>query len=185
MPRAWQRIVAHALGSLGMPSDELAGAVAAHFAAERRHVMQLFPEARTTLERLRERGIPLGLVTNGDATQQRYKIERHDLARYFDVMVIEGEFGTGKPDEAVYRHALVTLGVEPAEACMVGDNLDFDVEGARRLGIAGVWVDRLRTGVPPGSVARPDHVIASLTDLLPLAERERLHRPMPPSTHSG
>jgi putative hydrolase of the HAD superfamily len=165
MPRAWQRIVAHALEGLGSPSDELAAAVAARFAADRHQVMELFPEARPTLERLRARGIPLGLITNGDASQQRYKIERHDLARYFDVMVIEGEFGAGKPDEAVYRHALDALGAEPGHTCMVGDNLDFDVEGARRVGIAGVWVDRARTGLPPGSTARPDHVIASLTDL--------------------
>lgn len=168
MPRAWRRIVAHALESLGAANDELAGAIAAHFLADRRQVMQLFPEARATLEHLRERRIPLGLITNGDATQQRYKIERHDLARYFDVMVIEGEFGAGKPDAAVYRHALDALGAEPADACMVGDHLDYDVEGARRVGITGVWVDRARTGLPAGSAARPDHVIASLTDLFAL-----------------
>ena len=60
---------------------------------------------------------------------------------------------------------LDALGAEPGHTCMVGDNLDFDVEGARRVGIAGVWVDRARTGLPPGSTACPDHVIASLTDL--------------------
>ena len=38
--------------------------------------------------------------------QQRDKIERHRLAGFFDVIVIEGEFGAGKPDEVVYRHAL-------------------------------------------------------------------------------
>jgi putative hydrolase of the HAD superfamily len=168
MPRAWRRIVTHALESLGRVNDDLAETIAAHFLADRRQVMRLFPEARPTLQRLRERGIPLGLVTNGDATQQRFKIERHDLARYFDVMVIEGEFGAGKPDEAVYRHALHALDAEPADACMVGDNLEYDVEGARRIGIAAVWVDRARAGLPPGSTARPDHVIASLTDLFAL-----------------
>jgi putative hydrolase of the HAD superfamily len=165
MPRAWQRIVAHALESLQAPGDELAAAVAAHFAAHRREVMQLFPEARLTLEHLRARGMPLGLVTNGDATQQRYKIERHDLACYFDVMIIEGEFGAGKPDEIVYRHALDVLGAEPSEACMVGDNLEQDVEGARRVGIHAVWIDRPRAGLPTGSTARPDRIISSLTEL--------------------
>ena len=168
MPRAWQRIVAHALQSLGMTSDDLAEAVAGRFATDRHQVMQLFPEARGTLERLRAQGVTLGLVTNGDANQQRYKIDRHDLARYFDVMVIEGEFGAGKPDEAVYRHALDALRAKPEETWMVGDNLDFDVEGARQVGIAGVWIDRARAGLPPGSTARPDHVIASLTDLFAL-----------------
>jgi putative hydrolase of the HAD superfamily len=176
MPRAWRRIVAHALDSLGAANDELAEAIAGHFSVDRRQVMRLFPEARAILECLRERGIPLGLVTNGDAIQQRYKIERHDLARYFDVMVIEGEFGAGKPDEAVYRHALDVLRAKPGDTCMVGDNLAFDVEGARRVGIAGIWVDRNRTGLPADSTVRPDHVIASLTDLLPLAARPPSNR---------
>jgi putative hydrolase of the HAD superfamily len=130
--------------------------------------MCLFPESRDTLERLRAEGAPLGLVTNGDAAQQRYKIEREGLARYFDVIVIEGEFGAGKPDAAVYRHALDALGARPADTCMVGDNLEFDVEGARRTGITSVWIDRAGAGLPPGHPVRPDHVIASLTDLFGL-----------------
>jgi putative hydrolase of the HAD superfamily len=168
MPRAWQRIVTHALGSLGAPNHGLDAAIAQRFAAHRRQVMRLFPEARDTLERLRADGVPLGLITNGDAAQQRYKIEREDLARYFDVIVIEGEFGAGKPDEAVYRHALAALRAKPGDTWMVGDNLDFDVEGARRLGITAVWVDRARAGLPPESIARPDHIVASLTELFSL-----------------
>jgi putative hydrolase of the HAD superfamily len=168
MPRAWQRIAAHALGSLGAHEDGLDLAIAQRFAAHRRQVMRLFPESRDTLERLRAEGVPLGLVTNGDAAQQRYKIEREDLARYFDVIVIEGEFGAGKPDAAVYHHALGALGARPADTCMVGDNLEFDVEGARRAGITSVWIDRARAGVPPGVAARPDHVITSLIDLFGL-----------------
>jgi putative hydrolase of the HAD superfamily len=168
MLRAWQRIATHALQNLGTSDDELASAIAQHFAAHRREVMQLFPETRETLDRLRDRGTPLGLVTNGDAAQQRFKIERHDLARYFDVIVIEGEFGAGKPDEVVFQHALASLGADPARACMVGDSLVHDVEGAQRLGIGAVWIDRTGAGLPADSPARPDHIIASLTDLFAL-----------------
>lgn len=165
MPRAWHRIAAQALESLGIPDDARAGAIARHFAGHRRETMRLFPEARETLERLRARGIPLGLVTNGDAVQQRYKVEAHDLARYFEVMVIEGEFGAGKPDEVVFRHALAALGADPAETCMVGDHLHYDVHGAQQLGIRAVWIDRAGAGLPPDSAARPDHIIASLKEL--------------------
>lgn len=165
MPRAWHRIAAHALESLGVADDGLAGVIARHFAAHRRATMQLFPESRDTLERLRAQGTPLGLVTNGDAVQQRFKIERHDLARYFDVIVIEGEFGTGKPDEVVFRHALASLGARPDRTCMVGDHLHFDVEGAQRVGIRAVWIDRSGAGLPAESPARPDHIIGSLKEL--------------------
>jgi putative hydrolase of the HAD superfamily len=165
---AWQRIVEHALGGLGVVREGLAATIAREFASRRREFMRLFPESLACLESLRQRGIGLALVTNGDATQQRDKIERHDLARFFDVIVIEGEFGAGKPDEAVYQHALKGLGIAPAAAWMVGDHLEFDVAAPQRLGLRGVWVDRDGRGVPSGSAVRPDHIIGSLSELCAL-----------------
>ncbi|HEY3065424.1 MAG TPA: HAD family hydrolase [Methylomirabilota bacterium] len=163
---AWTKIVAHALEKSGVAADGLAGAIAEEYAARRRAAMCLFPEARACLERLRARGLPLGLVTNGDARQQRDKIERHDLARFFEVIVIEGEFGTGKPDPRVYQHALSALRTPAAQAWMVGDHLEFDVGGAQRVGVHGVWLDRAGQGLPPGSSVRPARIIGALDALL-------------------
>lgn len=165
MPRAWQRIAAHALSNLGVTCDGLDATLAREYAARRRAVMQLFPESLETLDLLRRRGIPLGLVTNGDASQQRDKIERFGLAPYFEVMVIEGEFGAGKPDEAVFRHALDHLGVPPRDTWMVGDHLEFDIDGSQRLGLRGVWIDRAGAGLA-GSPIRPDRIIRSLRELM-------------------
>jgi putative hydrolase of the HAD superfamily len=162
---AWTKIVEHALATLGRPDAALAAAVAADFARRRRERMQLFPDARLCLDAWRANGVRLGLVTNGDASQQRDKITRHALAAYFDVIVIEGEFGAGKPDEAVYRHALATLGARAQDTCMVGDHLDFDVAGAQQLGMRGVWIDRAGAGLPAGCAVRPDAIIRTLSEL--------------------
>jgi putative hydrolase of the HAD superfamily len=166
MPAAWRKIATGALERLGVVPDGLAPAIAEHFAARRRALMRLFPDAMDTLSALRQRGLALGLVTNGDRREQRDKIERHGLARFFDVMVIEGEFGTGKPDPAVYRHALRALGTAPGDACMVGDHLEFDVAGAQRCGIQGAWLDRPGAGLPPETAVRPDRILRSLRELI-------------------
>ena len=166
MLRAWTRIATQALERCGA-EGRLGGAIAEAFAARRRSVMQLFPDALRFLTALREGGTPLGLVTNGDAREQRAKIERHDLARFFDVIVIEGEFGAGKPDAAVYRTALSTLGVAAGpDVWMAGDHLEFDVAGAQRLGLRAAWVDRPGVGVPTGSSIRPDRVVRGLEELM-------------------
>jgi putative hydrolase of the HAD superfamily len=81
------------------------------------------------------------------------------------VIVIEGEFGAGKPDEAVYRHALAALGARAEDTCMVGDHLDFDVAGAQQLGMRGIWIDRAGAGLPAGCVVRPDRIIRTLAEL--------------------
>jgi putative hydrolase of the HAD superfamily len=170
MLRAWQRLVEHALAGLGaadsgaLPAG-LARAIAHEFAARRREAMRLFPDAVECLEALRRRGPGLALVTNGDASQQRDKIERHGLARFFDVVVIEGEFGAGKPEEVVYRHALSALGAEPGDAWMVGDHLEWDVEAPQRLGLTGVWLDRSGGGLPIDAPVTPHRIIRSLEEL--------------------
>jgi putative hydrolase of the HAD superfamily len=164
MPLAWQRIAAHALARIGVPDDGLSARLATDYAARRNLSMDLFPESMEALEGWRRRGIPLGLVTNGDAAQQRGKIERFDLERFFNVIVIEGEFGAGKPDAVVYEHALASLGVEPSKTAMVGDHLEFDVAGAQRLGLTGIWIDRRGAGLGSSPV-RPHRIVKSLREL--------------------
>jgi putative hydrolase of the HAD superfamily len=166
MLRAWTRITGHALGRLGRPDETLAGAIAADFAERRWERMTLFPGVVAALEALRARGVPLALVTNGDAGHQRRKIAQHDLERFFDVLVIEGEMGVGKPDELVYRYALSKLRVRPEEAWMVGDNLEWDVAAPQRLGLRGVWVDGPGQGLPRGADVVPHRVIRVFPELL-------------------
>jgi putative hydrolase of the HAD superfamily len=162
---AWTRIATLALERCGGDA-RLGAAIAEAFAARRRSVMQLFPDALTFLAALQERGIPLGLVTNGDAREQRAKIERYALAPYFGAIVIEGEFGAGKPDAAVYQTALAKLGVAPGpEVWMVGDHLEFDVAGPQRLGLRATWLDRAGVGVPVGGAVRPDRIVRDLHEM--------------------
>jgi putative hydrolase of the HAD superfamily len=165
MPGAWRKIVAHGLEGIGAPDAPLAAAVAEDFAARRWAVMRLFPGVAEALGRLRDCGVAMALVTNGDKRQQRWKIERYDLARYFDVVLIEGEFGAGKPEEIVYRHVLEGLGVAAREAWMVGDNIEWDVAAPQRLGLRGVWVDREGTGLTAESAVRPHRIIREFREL--------------------
>jgi putative hydrolase of the HAD superfamily len=62
------------------------------------------------------------------------------------------DFGVGKPDPRMFRHACHMLGVAPSEAAYVGDELDVDARGARDAGLVGVWLDRHGTGRCPKDV---------------------------------
>jgi putative hydrolase of the HAD superfamily len=165
---AWRSMAGIGLEGVGAPVT-LAAAIAEDYAARRRASYRLFPGAVETLGELRRQGVPMALVTNGDRLHQRDKIERFDLARFFDAIVIEGEFGIGKPEEKVYRHALDALGVAPRSASMVGDNLEWDVAAPQRLGLRGVWVDGGGQGLPADSPVRPDHIIGAFRELVTLS----------------
>ncbi len=128
--------------------------------------LDMFPDARTVLDTLHARGARLALITNGGAEWQRRKINLHALASEFECIVVEGEFGVGKPHPSTYKHVLSVLGVDAAETWMVGDRLDWDVLAPQNVGITGVWFDFQANGLPAKRQGNPDRIITKLSQLL-------------------
>jgi len=166
LEQARQEIVAGGLRRLGVDDRSLAEEIARAYARLREEGVAPFPGAIETLRALGEHGIRLALVTNGPEGLQESKIAAHGLAALFDCILISGKLGYGKPDERIFRLALAQCQVAPRDAWMVGDNLEWDVVAAQRLGIRGIWVDALGQGLPPSSTARPDRIIRALPELL-------------------
>jgi phosphoserine phosphatase len=161
-----------ALADAGVHDDELAAELGETFGRERRRRHETFADVVATLE-LARRSHRLGLITNGASCLQREKLEASGLAGYFEVVVVSGDLGIGKPDPTVFDHAVARLDADPRETTMVGDSLVKDVDGARAAGLRGVWLNRLRA---PRPADRPDLIeIAGLDALLPaIAGLDRL-----------
>lgn len=159
-------IVRTSLLELGFDLPDMAVDVATRYRRIRDESIALFPETIQCLEDLNSAGIGLEMITNGTGPGQRRKIERFELERYFDHVLIEGEIGFGKPEPAVYETAMAALGSEPMETWCVGDNLEWEVAAPQRLGIHAVWVDRSGAGVPTDHDIVPDRIIRSLAELL-------------------
>jgi putative hydrolase of the HAD superfamily len=177
--RAWRQklrearreIVTEAFAALAreggaIPALSTQHALADRFTDYRDEQMHIFPDAHDTIDALREQGVRLALITNGDGIGQRAKIERFDLAQRFHHIQIEGEHGFGKPEPRAYLHALERLGVGARDSWMVGDNLEWEVAAPQRLGIHAIWFDAHGAGLPEGSVVRPDRVVRRLSELL-------------------
>ncbi|MBN9486861.1 MAG: HAD family hydrolase [Alphaproteobacteria bacterium] len=166
IPGARRLSVRRGLARFGRPDDALADRIADAFTELRRQEYRLYPDAHATVDALRDAGVKLALVTNGAGATQRDKIKRFDLAHRFDHIQIEGEFGQGKPEPAVYRHALETLGVAASDAWMVGDNYEWEVVAPQKLGLCGIWYDPLGMGIPAHATARPSRIIRRLGELV-------------------
>jgi putative hydrolase of the HAD superfamily len=158
--------VRQGLARLGRSDDPLADRIADAFTEMRSKEYQLYPDAHKTVDTLRGAGVKLALVTNGASEIQRAKIERFDLGHRFDHIQIEGEFGQGKPEPAVYRHALERLDVSAVDTWMVGDNYEWEVVAPQKLGLCGIWYDPYHAGVPAHATQQPMRIIHRLAELL-------------------
>ena len=162
---ARREVVKFALTDLGIEDANLADCIGDAYSRLRDAGMAPLPEAIDTVRWLRESGRRLALLTNGAGVAQRKKLARFKIEDLFDAIFVEGEVGFGKPDERVYRRALDALGVEPRDAWMVGDNLEWDVAAPQKLGMSGVWIDVRGRGLPADSAVTPDYTILSLAEL--------------------
>jgi HAD superfamily hydrolase (TIGR01509 family) len=81
----------------------------------------------------------LALVSNYPcASSIRESLERIELARFFETIVVSAEVGRVKPHPAPFEAALSRLELAAGECLFVGDNWLGDVQGAKRLGMRAV-----------------------------------------------
>ena len=161
-----RKIVRLAFEKLEVDPISLAHEMADTYSVQREKLIQFFPKAEDTLNYLTAHKVSLALMTNGDARKQRDKVRRFRLERFFKTILIEGELGYGKPEEAVYLRALDDLALNPAEVWSVGDHLEWDVAAPQKLGIFGIWNDFKEKGLPHSSPIVPDRIINSIGELV-------------------
>ncbi len=162
---AWTR----GLRSVGIEDERLGAELAELFPAERRKRAYVYPETFDVLNALKGK-YKLLLLTNGSPDLQKEKLAGvPSLAPYFDHIVISGEFGRGKPDPAIFEHAVSLLGIQPNEGLMIGDKLTTDILGSSRIGMPNVWINH--HGASVGDHVPPVHAITKLEQLLAIIDR--------------
>lgn len=126
---------------------------------------QLTPHTLEVLDTLRQGGLKLGLVTNGESGKQRQCLSSLGLDDAFGAVLISEELGFGKPDPRVYAAALNSLRLPASEVLFVGDSPRNDVAGPQAAGLRAAW---LPTSHPLPQDVTPDFVLDDLTHLLKL-----------------
>ncbi len=121
-------------------------------AAKEECFQHLHPEIIPMLERLREEGIVIGLISNC-FSEEAVVIRRSVLFPYFDALYLSYEQGVQKPDEEIFIRCMNALNVKPEECLYVGDGGSHELEAASRIGMNAVqacWYLQEGTTQPTG-----------------------------------
>ncbi len=161
----WRMYEGRVMDALGIPEPRRELEESIRRAWEDESQVRLYPESPAVLRSLRERGYRTGLISNHHDRLLRL-LRDCRLEPLFDSVTFSQEVGAGKPDPRIFTRALGRAGCRPSEAVHVGDSIGADVEGARRSGIAPIWLNRRGIDRSPGCP-----VIHSLNELVPLLDR--------------
>lgn len=125
--------------------------------------LEPFDDVQPVMERLRDAGYDLYIISNGDPEMLDALVETADIGDVLGGVISADEIETLKPSAELYRHAAERAGT-PAERMIHVSAAVFDVQGAQNVGMQGVWINR--KGIPMDPYGEtPDLVINSLNDL--------------------
>jgi 2-haloacid dehalogenase len=126
--------------------------------------LSAFPENREVLAELRRRGIPCGILSNGDPEMLAVAVRSAGFTELLDHVLSVHEVRRYKTDPAAYGLGPRAFGLPAREILFVSSN-GWDAIGATWFGYTTLWVNRARAPLEALDT-RPTHVGTSLRDVL-------------------
>lgn len=124
-----------------------------------------YPDTLSTLEALKSAEVKLGIITNGRNALQMKKIDILGIEKYFDEIIVSGDYGVHKPDRKLFDTMSERLNLNPNEMLFVGDNPINDIDGARKAGYKTAWINVSGFWATP-EIQPADYEIFSLCELI-------------------
>jgi HAD superfamily hydrolase (TIGR01662 family) len=131
-----------------------------------------------TIQRLKSNQYHLGIFSNaGDDKDVQELIEHFGIRPYFDFVLTSAAAYYRKPHTRAFEIALAQWSIPPEDAVMIGDSLEADIRGAKRLNMKTIWLTRrAQFNADLEQRIQPDYSLSSLTGLLPLLQQINLTR---------
>ncbi len=150
-----------------LPGNKSQVAVEDYYNCYRTHCSSkalLFPGIPELLQKLRDAGKRLVVVTGVERVLMDSTLDTFGLAGFFDALVAGDEVQRTKPDPEMIRLALQRIGLRAGECIMVGDS-PADIQAGKRAGVltgAALWSPEGR-GDPTKD--NPDYSFRSVQEL--------------------
>lgn len=104
-------------------------------------VLKPFPDARPTLEALKESGLQIGVLSNFPLATIESSLEAVNLLDLVDVALSSTNIGVAKPNPQAYKKIAEAMNLAYSEALFVDDTM-IHIEAARTLGMHAFLLDR-------------------------------------------
>ncbi len=115
-------------------AKDLIDSIYDHYDADALTRWKRYPDTLETLEKLKNQGFKIGLVSNVGKVSLEAAMDKLGLFNLFQVVISRNDVSRLKPHPEGLLTAAKAIGVEPGEAILIGDSRN-DVNAARRAGM--------------------------------------------------
>jgi len=130
--------------------------------------MEFPEESRDALDFISDRNNRMAIISNFDYAPAAYMLlNKFDIRKYFERVVISVEIGWRKPRPEIFLTALDLLEINPRDALYIGDNYYADVIGSKSIGMDVIWINR-KDDIIEDQTHRPDYIISNFKDIIGL-----------------
>jgi len=127
-------------------------------------VLSTYPEVQEVLNKLKEKGCKLSMLSNGTPALLNQLVKNNNLEGLFnDIFSIE-EVGIYKPDSKVYEMPVKKYKINSNEIAFLSANT-WDVSGGGNYGYNAIWVNRNKN-IFDNLDFKPKNEVKNLTELL-------------------
>lgn len=123
-----------------LPSDDLAVHAGQMFRALSTEYIRLYPGVTEMLEKLKQQGGHLYLLSNAQRIFTAYELSFLELEKYFHGILISSDYSVMKPDPEFFRILLDKYHLKSEESIMIGNDEICDIEGAQTVGLDTCYV---------------------------------------------
>src|SRR5437588_1533845 len=102
-----------------------------------RKQLRLYPQVQETLDQLRSH-YSMAVVSDAQSAYAVPELRAVGLLKYFDPIIVSGDYGYRKPDARLFQKALDALQVRPEQALFVGNDVYRDIFGAQQVGMKAI-----------------------------------------------
>ncbi len=120
--------------------EELIADLAYCFRKLSREYIRLYDGTELLLQRLREGGKHIYLLSNAQRLFTAPEIEELGIGKYFDDIFISSDFGIKKPKKEYMEALLQKHGLKKEECLMIGNEKESDMAVAGQCGVDGLLV---------------------------------------------
>jgi putative hydrolase of the HAD superfamily len=127
--------------------------------------IKLYPEVKETLEKIKENGFRMAIVTDADTENAEKRLNKTGIREYFEFIVTPDVTGLRKPSHENFHRGLKSIDASPEKSMVVGDSPKREIMPGNEMGLYTVYAKYGDWLKMPFLNIRPHHTIEKFTEL--------------------